>query len=278
MANSNIIGDIKPSPTIIEPVLSVRDVSESVTYWHNVLGFPGKWMWGEPANHGGVSWAGASLQFSLNPALAERSKGNSIWIGVRNLSELYTLHQKNAKIVSPLEEKPWGATEYTIEDINGYYVHFSGPSAAKEIKSKDLLKSVRIISRKPTVAEVRELMISVGWLDANVDDTPAQVKAMQSQIDNAVAVSVAENENGETLGVAFLLGDNKHFYYIKDVIVHSKWQHNRIGTYLMNHLMQWLRINAPKPSTVGLFTGDHLAAFYKQFGFMQACGMYQQVI
>src|SRR5688572_6088094 len=117
MANSNIIDDITPSPIIIEPVLSVRDVSESVTYWHNVLGFPGKWTWGEPANHGGVSWAGASLQFSLNPALAERSKGNSIWIGVRNLSELYTLHQKNAKIVSPLEEKPWRATEYTIEDI-----------------------------------------------------------------------------------------------------------------------------------------------------------------
>lgn len=38
-----------------EPVLAVRNVAETVTYWHEVLGFPGKWTWGNPPNHGGVS-------------------------------------------------------------------------------------------------------------------------------------------------------------------------------------------------------------------------------
>lgn len=261
-----------------EPVLSVRDVSETVMYWHQVLGFPGKWTWGDPPNHGGASWAGASVQFSLNPKLAEASKGNSIWISVRNLRELYTIHQRKAKIVSALEDKPWGSAEYTVEDINGYYIHFSGPQLSKEIKSKALLDSIRIIQRKPTLPELRELMISVGWMDADAEEPQTQILAMQSQIDNAIVVTVAENEKSEAIGVAFLLGDNKHFYYIKDVIVHAKWQHNRIGTHLMSHIMKWLHTNAPKPSTVGLFTGDHLAAFYKQFGFMQACGMYQQVV
>jgi len=35
-------------PTILhaEPVLAVRDILETVLYWHDVLGFPGKWTWG----------------------------------------------------------------------------------------------------------------------------------------------------------------------------------------------------------------------------------------
>jgi GNAT superfamily N-acetyltransferase len=278
MTQSINIDDKTPSLALVEPVLSVRDIQQTVTYWHETLGFPGKWMWGDPPNHGGASWAGASVQFSLNPKLAEASKGNSIWISVRNLPALYEMHQQKAKIVSPLENKPWGSAEYTVEEINGYYIHFSGPQSVKEIESKKLLDSIKIMQRKPTIAEVRDLMVSVGWANATVEDTQAQIAAMQLQIDNAVVVAVAENENKEAVGIAFLLGDNKHFYYIKDVIVHSKLQRNRIGTHLMQHLMQWLKINARRPSTVGLFTGDHLASFYKQFGFMQACGMYQQIL
>jgi GNAT superfamily N-acetyltransferase len=278
MTQSINIEEKTPSLALVEPVLSVRDIHETVMYWHETLGFPGKWTWGDPPNHGGASWAGVSVQFSLNPKLAEASKGNSIWISVRNLPTLYTMHQEKAKIISPLENKPWGSAEYTVEEINGYYIHFSGPQAAKEIESKALLDSIKLIQRKPTISEVRDLMISVGWANASVEDSQAQIAAMQLQIANAVVVVVAENEKSETIGIAFLLGDNKHFYYVKDVIVHSKWQRNRVGTHLMQYLMQWLRTNAPKPSTVGLFTGDHLASFYKQFGFMQACGMYQQIL
>lgn len=278
MTHSNNAEEHTPSPTLVEPVLSVTDVIETVTYWNEVLGFPGKWTWGDPANHGGVSWAGASVQFSLNSKLASTSKGSSIWISVRNLRTLYAMHQQKAKIVAPLEDKPWGSSEYTVEEVNGYYIHFSGPQLAKEIQSKSLLDSITIVERKPSIAEVRNLMISVGWTNVNVDETPAQILSIRSQIDNAIVIAVAENENKEAVGLAFLLGDNKHFYYVKDVIVHPKWQHNRIGTHLMQHLMQWLRTNAPKPSTVGLFTGDHLAPFYKQFGFMQACGMYQMIV
>ena len=269
---SNNIDDNKPFPTLIEPVLSVRDINETIMYWHDILGFPCKWTWGDPVDYGGVSWAGASLQFSLNPKLAEASKGNSVWIRVRNIEELYETHQKKAKIVSPLESKPWGAVAYTVEEINGYYIHFSAPGKGKAINEKELLDSVRIVQRKPTIAEVRRLIASVGWSD------DGNIEAMQSQIDNAVFIAVAENEKQGAIGIAFLLGDNKLCYYIKDVMVQKEWQRNRIGTALMKSVMQWVQTNAPKKSTIGLFTGDHLASFYKQFGFMQACGMYQQVI
>ena len=104
----------EPQPILshVEPVLAVRDVLKTVTYWSDILGFTGKWTWGDPPNHGGVSWHGAFIQFSLNPDLASASTGNSIWFRVRQLDLLYRFHQKqNAEIVVPLENKPWGMAE-----------------------------------------------------------------------------------------------------------------------------------------------------------------------
>ena len=134
----------------VEPVLAVNDILETVQYWHNILGFPDKWTWGQPPNHAGVSWQGAFIQFSLNPKLASVSKGNAIFIRVRNLEALYHFHQnKRAEIVEPLENKPWGLAGYTIRDINGYYIVFAGALISKEKKSTGIAESVRIISRIP---------------------------------------------------------------------------------------------------------------------------------
>ena len=103
----SIENQIQPTLLHVEPVLAVRDVLETTLYWHDVLGFPNKWIWGEPPNHGGVSWQGVFVQFTLNPELASASKENCIWIRVRQLEQLYEFHQKkNAEIVETLENKP----------------------------------------------------------------------------------------------------------------------------------------------------------------------------
>jgi len=66
MGNEESIGYLSH----VEPILAVKDVTETVMYWHDVLGFPDKWTWGEPPNHGGVSWNGVFIQFSQDPNLA----------------------------------------------------------------------------------------------------------------------------------------------------------------------------------------------------------------
>src|SRR6202008_1847639 len=109
----------------VEPILAVRNVVETLQYWRDVLGFPETWTWGEPPNYGGVRWQGVFIQFSQNPELASASKGNAIFIRVNKLEALYHFHQeKNAEIVEPLENKPWGMAGYTIRELNGYYVVF----------------------------------------------------------------------------------------------------------------------------------------------------------
>jgi GNAT superfamily N-acetyltransferase/uncharacterized glyoxalase superfamily protein PhnB len=270
MQQNNNIDKDAPSVLHVEPVLAVTDISATLGYWSDVLGFGNIWSIGDPPNHGGVSWKGSAfIQFGLNAELARTGIGHSIWIRVRNLDKLYKMHMSNgAAIVSKLEDKPWGFSEYTVKDINGYLIHFASPSGNKPINDKPVNENVRIVLRKPTALEYNRVMSSIGWA------TPDENVVEPLGIGGVVALRFDDYP----VGCALLLGDGAGFYYVKDLVVEPAWQRLRIGTEMMRMLMDWLQVNAPNNATVGLFCGDHLATFYKQFGFMSVTGMYQQII
>jgi GNAT superfamily N-acetyltransferase/uncharacterized glyoxalase superfamily protein PhnB len=243
----------------MEPILAVRDVATAATYYRDVLGFEDVWLWGEPPTHGGANQDGVQLQFSLNPALAESAEGREIWIRVRDVQAMYALHQeRGAEIVATLEPKPWGVSEYTVRDPNGYRLRFAG-SGAREA-SRALPAEVLIEPRLPTWPEMKALMHAVGWArEANPETAP---RVLETALYGAVAVV-----EGQTVGCAFLTGDNAGFYYVRDVMVHPDWQGRRIGTALMQALMEYLRAHGTEDALVGLFTGPDLHEFYAQFGF-----------
>src|SRR5688572_24358308 len=191
------ITDAKPSLSHAEPVLAVNDIIESVKYWHEVLGFPEKWTWGDPPNHGGVSWnGGAFIQFSLNPELAAISSGHSVWINVKHIEPLYALHQKNAKVVSPLQSRPWGTAEYTVQEINGYFITFSAP-AKEENKRQQHAGTARIVQRKLSLSEFKSLAQSVNW-------EVASDAILELQWQSSILTVVAEDTaTGKAIGCAF---------------------------------------------------------------------------
>lgn len=263
--------DLDPQPVFVqvEPVLCVKNLTETIAYWHEVLGFPGKWTWGDPPDHGGVSWHDVSVQFSLNPKLASVSEGHSIWIKVKNIQALYAFHQqKKVPIALPLENKPWGMAQYTIREINGYYLSFAAQISERETISKKLPDTISIVFRKPTVSEYRKLISAVGW------STTASDEVLRFQLSAILQAVVAEDmDTEEAVGCALLLGDNVSFYYVKDVMVHPHWQGQRVGTAMMHNLSKWLDKNAPEGALTGLFTGEGLTGFYQQAGFSKAFGM-----
>ena len=261
--------DLQPVFMLAETVLAVTDVAASIAYWHEVLGFPAKWTWGTPPTHGGVSWQGVGVQFSLRPELAAASKGNSIWMRVKHVEALYAMHlQRKADIVSPLANQPYGMKEYTVRELNGYYISFASPVADREKSQSILPASVRIVERTPSREEYRGLQTSVGWTVSTDDHKVDQVLAA------AVHAVVAEDmQNGEAVGCALLLGDNQTFYYVKDVMVRKEWQGKQVGTALMKALTYWLENSAANNAMVGLYTGETLEPFYRQFGFGQTFGM-----
>ena len=258
----------------VEPILAVNDIIDTVSYWHETLGFSNKWTWGEPPTYGGVSWHGVSIQFSKNEKLASASKENAIFIRVRELEALYSFHQKrNAVIVEPLENKPWGMAGYTIQDINGYYIVFAGALISeRKLYSKELPSSVQIISRSPTVKEYQHLTSSVGWSLYSSDEVVAKLLSAP-----VYAVVAEDAESNTVIGCALLLSDEASFYYIKDLVVHPDWQSKHVGTALMKELTRWIENNGANNSLVALITGENLKSFYQQFDFSPAFTMIKYV-
>ncbi len=265
--------ELQPIFSHVEPVLAVKDVSETIAYWQNVLGFPTKWTWGEPPTFGAVSWQKVHVQFYEDEVLATASKGNSIWIRLQRIEELYRFHQeKNAEIVAPLEHKPWGMWQYTLRDINGYFLGFAGVIPEKEKSETNLSQNISILERAPSINEYRHLSLAVGWSPSPKDDVIEKILAAA-----LFAVVAKDNATGEVVGCALLLGDDVTFYYVKDVMVHPAWQRKRVGTALMQALTDWLEKNAPDNALVGLITGEGLEPFYQQFGFTQAFSMLRYI-
>lgn len=265
--------ELQPIFSHVEPVLAVQNVSETIIYWQNVLGFPTKWTWNEPPTLGAVSWQKIHVQFYQDATLAIASRGNSIWIRLQRIEELYRFHQKkNAEIIAPLENKPWGMAQYTLREVNGYLLHFAGIIADKEKSATNLLQNISIIDRIPSVEEYRNLASAVGWSPSPDDDVIKTILAAA-----AFAVVARDNTTGTVVGCALLLGDHATFYYMKDVIVHPTWQRKRIGTALMQALTDWLEKNAADNALVGLITGEGLEPFYQQFGFAPAFSMVRYI-
>ncbi|MCE6989660.1 GNAT family N-acetyltransferase [Dyadobacter sp. CY323] len=256
-----------------EPILQVSDVAQTVKYWQEVLGFPGQWTWGDPPTHGGVSWHGAFVQFSLDKDSGTKTHGESIWIRVAHIETLYTMHvERKANIVSPLARQSYGFDEYVVRDPNGYYIAFAAPASGKDRKSESLPDSIQVIRRAPTPEEYKNLLKSVGWT------TVASDEIIQKQLNGVQYGVVAENAgNGEIIGCALILGDGYSFYYIKDVVVHPDWQGKRVGTAIMKEISNWLDAHAPDKSLVGLYTGETLKPFYQQFNFTPAFGMVRTI-
>jgi GNAT superfamily N-acetyltransferase len=258
----------------VEPIFPVRDIPETIRYWQEVLGFPDKWIWGDPPTNGGVSWQKAFVQFLRDPELAAASKRNAIWIRLHHVEALYAFHQKNhAEIVAPLEVHPYGMAQYSVREINGYYVHFAGNPVADGIgrPGEESGASIRIVERKPTVTEYSQVQRSFGG-------TPEDVRLVENIISTATVGVVAEDAaSGDIIGCAFVLSDGAGFYYVKNVMVRPAWQRMGVGTAMVEGLMQWLEQHVTTPSLVGLFARESLEPFYQQFGFLQSFGMVKEI-
>jgi GNAT superfamily N-acetyltransferase/uncharacterized glyoxalase superfamily protein PhnB len=244
----------------LEPILAVRDVAATTGYYREVLDFEDVWQWGDPPSHGGAHRDDVGLQFSLNPALAETAEGRELWIRVQNVAALYARHQeRKAEIVVALEPKPWGMSEYTVRDLNGYRLRFAGIGGAQKA-SGDLPEEAHLEIRLPTWPEMESLIHAVGWeRAANFETAP---RVLETALFGAVAVVA-----GQAVGCALLTGDHAGFYYVRDVMVHPDWQRRHIGTALMQTLMDYLHTHAPEGALVGLYTGADLHDFYARFGF-----------
>ena len=112
------------------PVIGTDDIKKSIAYYTKVLGFFSDFEYGDPVVYAGVKSGNAEIYFTHDPevihAIKARKINPEIFIWLSDAEKLFKEHVKNgAEIIEPISERAWGAKQYVIKDINGYYLKFA---------------------------------------------------------------------------------------------------------------------------------------------------------
>jgi predicted enzyme related to lactoylglutathione lyase len=103
------------------PELPVADVERAQRHYRDALGFEIGWL--HESEIGAVSRGDVAIFFRrTTPPFA----GAVHWVFAADVEATYQeLKSLGAKIVGPLEQKPWGLRQFTVEDIDGnrFYFH-----------------------------------------------------------------------------------------------------------------------------------------------------------
>ena len=114
------------------PVIGTDDIQKSLSYYTEVLGFSPDFEFGDPIVYAGVKSGRAEIYFTYDPefsnALKERKINPEIFIWLSDVDSLFNKHVTNgAEVIEPISDRPWGARQYVIKEINGYHLKFAQP-------------------------------------------------------------------------------------------------------------------------------------------------------
>jgi len=102
--------------------LFVNDVAAAVDFYTRKLGFKLAFTWGEPPTMAGVNLDHVQIFLELG---TPSPKGCALYFVIGDADVLHQFHLGNAvEIVAPPDDKPYGIREYTVRDLNGYYLNF----------------------------------------------------------------------------------------------------------------------------------------------------------
>jgi predicted enzyme related to lactoylglutathione lyase len=103
------------------PELPVIDVERAQQHYRDALGFEIGWRYADEM--GAVSRGNVAIFFRKRTAPFEPA---THWVFAEDVDATYNeLKSLGAKIVDPLEKKPWGLRQFTVEDVDGnrFYFH-----------------------------------------------------------------------------------------------------------------------------------------------------------
>lgn len=121
------------------------------------------------------------------------------------------------------------------------------------------MKSIIVSERKPSIEEYIYLRNSVGWRVLQHDK-------IEKGLNNSTYCVCIEDQD-KIIGFGRIVGDGGTVFYIQDVIVIPSYQKQKIGTLIMEKIMDYINKNCVDGSIVGLIAKNELDNFYKKFDF-----------
>jgi uncharacterized glyoxalase superfamily protein PhnB len=104
------------------PELPVTDVERAQQHYRDALGFEIGWLYAGK-EIGAVSRGNVAIFFRKKSPPFETAVH---WVFAEDIDATYEeLKSSGANIVEPLEKKPWGLRQFTVEDLDGnrFYFH-----------------------------------------------------------------------------------------------------------------------------------------------------------
>jgi catechol 2,3-dioxygenase-like lactoylglutathione lyase family enzyme len=102
--------------------LAVSDVLAAAQFYAEKLGFFTAFTWGEPPTMAGVNLG--SVQIFLEHGTPS-PKGLAVYFVVGDADELFAFQRANGVvIVQEPGDRPWGLRDYTVRDLDGYFLTF----------------------------------------------------------------------------------------------------------------------------------------------------------
>ena len=103
------------------PELPVLDVERAQQHYRDAFGFEIAWLYPDKGigavSRGNVAIFFRKRQPPFEPAIH--------WVFAEDIDALYQeLKSFGANIVDPLEKKPWGLRQFTVEDLDGNLFYF----------------------------------------------------------------------------------------------------------------------------------------------------------
>ncbi len=99
------------------PILYSDDVTRSIKFYTEVIGFNDYWIWEEAPTFGGVVDGNTTIFFCKGD---QGHKGTWLAINVDNVDEYYEAIKDRADILSPPDTKSWSMREMLVKDPDGH--------------------------------------------------------------------------------------------------------------------------------------------------------------
>jgi catechol 2,3-dioxygenase-like lactoylglutathione lyase family enzyme len=108
----------------LHPGLTVADLPASIEFYTRKLGFHLGFTWGDPATFAGLNLD--KVQIFLAKGTPKPSSDSSVaYFVVDNADDLYEFHSSSGvEIAQAIDDRPYGMRDYTVRDLNGYYLGF----------------------------------------------------------------------------------------------------------------------------------------------------------
>ena len=122
---------------------------------------------------------------------------------------------------------------------------------------------INIIENDNNVDDFNLLYDMVGW---GAYDKKITKKALENTF-----YSISIYDDGKIIGYGRLIGDTICFLYIQDIMVRPEYQGNKIGTLIMNKIIEKVKkVRKENPDLrVYLGASKNREKFYEKFGFVK---------